>query len=78
MEYCGSKARVPHGDGTWSEFMPIREAQRYEHTLKVQQFLRMLRKGGTVIGLSDDVPAMYAAQDLFRKERESGVNTFTL
>jgi len=77
MEYCGNSARVPHGDGTWSKFMPVREAQRYEHTLKVQRFLTMLRAGKQVIGLSNDIPAMYAAQDLYKKEREAAVNSPT-
>jgi hypothetical protein len=78
MEYCCDKARVPHGDGTWSKFMPVREAQRYEHTLKVQRFLTMLRAGKQVIDLSNDFAAMYDAQDLYKKERESVVTTLTL
>jgi hypothetical protein len=77
MEYCNDKARVPHGDGTWSKFMPIREAQRYEHNLDVQRFLNMQRAGKQIIGLSNDVAAMYAAQDLYKKERESATNTLT-
>jgi len=77
MEYCNDKARVPHGDGTWSKFMPIREAQRYEHTLMVQRFLTMLRAGKHVIGLSNDFAAMYDAQAQYKKERESVVSTLT-
>ena len=77
MEYCGNSARVPHGDGTWSKFMPVREAQRYEHTLKVQRFLTMLRAGKHVIGLSNDFAAMYDAQAQYKKERESATNTLT-
>ena len=77
MEYCGNAARVPHGDGTWSKFMPIREAQRYEHALKVQRFLTMLRAGKHVIGLSNDFAAMYDAQAQYNKERESVVSTLT-
>jgi hypothetical protein len=77
MEYLGRAARVPHGDGTWSKFMPIREAEKYEHHLNVQRFLKMLRAGKHVIGLSDDIPAMYAAQNLYKKERESAANTLT-
>ena len=44
MEYLGRSARVPHGDGTWSKFMPIREAEKYEHNLlivKKQQVVLM-------------------------------------
>ena len=77
MEYCGDKARVPHGDGTWSKFMPIGEAQNYEHNLKVGRFLNMLRAGKQVIGLSNDFAAMYDAQAQYKKERESAVNTLT-
>ena len=77
MEYCGDKARVPHGDGTWSKFMPIREAQRYEHTLKVQRFLNMLRAGKQVIGLSNDFAAMYDAQEQYQKERGTAANSPT-
>ena len=77
MEYCGDKVRVPHGDGTWSKFMPVREAQRYEHTLKVQRFLTMLRAGKQIIGLSNDFAAMSDAQAQYKKERESVVSTLT-
>jgi hypothetical protein len=77
MEYCGNSARVPLGNGQWSKFMPIREAQRYEHILKVQRFLKMLRAGKQVIGLSNDFAAMYDAQAQYKKERESVVSTLT-
>ena len=77
MEYCNDKARVPHGDGTWSKFMPIREAQRYEHTLKVGRFLTMLRAGKKIIALSNDFAAVYDAQAQYTKERESVVSTLT-
>ena len=77
MEYCGNSARVPLGNGQWSKFMPICEALRYEHNLKVQRFLAMLRAGRQVIGLSNDFAAMYDAQDLYKKEREAAVNSPT-
>ena len=77
MEYCGNSARVPHGDGTWSKFMPIRDAQHYEHKLNVQRFLMMLRAGKQVIGLSDDIPAMCDAHAQYKKERESVASTLT-
>jgi hypothetical protein len=75
MEYCGRSARVPLGNGQWSAFMPIADAQKYEHNLKVQRFLGMLRTGKQVIGLRGDIPAMYEAQDLYKEERESATNT---
>jgi hypothetical protein len=77
MEYCGNKARIPLGNGHWSKFMPVREAQHYEHILKVQRFLTMLRAGKQIIDLRNDFAAMYAAQDLYKKERESATNTLT-
>jgi hypothetical protein len=77
MEHCGRSARVPLDNGTWSKFMPIAEAEKYEHTLKVEQFLAMLRAGKQVIGLRGDIPAMYEAQDLYKEEREGANNTLT-
>jgi hypothetical protein len=77
MEYCGRSARVPLGNGTWSKFMPIAEAQQYEHTLKVQSFLTMLRAGKQIIGLRNDIPAMEEAREMFQEEREGAINTPT-
>jgi hypothetical protein len=57
--------------------MPISEAEKYEHTLKVQRFLNMLQAGKQVIGLSSDMAAMYAAQEEFKRVRESAANTLT-
>jgi hypothetical protein len=70
MEYCGRSARIPLGNGTWTKFMLIPEAVKYEHSLKVQRFLTMLRAGKQVIGLRNDIPAMCDAQDLYKEERE--------
>ena len=75
MQYLGNAAQVPLGNGKWSKFMPIAEAERFEHNLKVQRFLTMLRAGKTVIGLRNDIPAMCDAQDLYKEERESATNT---
>ena len=75
MQYLGNSAQVPLGDGKWSKFMPIPVAEKFEHKLKVQRFLRMLRAGKQVTGLSNDIPAMYEAQDLYKEERESAENT---
>ena len=77
MEYCGRSARVPLGDGKWSKFMPITEAEKYEHNLKVQRFLTMLRAGKQVIGLRGDILAREEAQDLYKEEREGAANTLT-
>jgi len=77
MQYLGNSAQVPLGDGKWSKFMPIAEAVKFEHTLKVQRFLTMLRVGKTVIGLRGDIPAMEEAQDLYNAERRGADNTPT-
>jgi hypothetical protein len=50
--------------------LPIPEAEKFEHSLKVQRFLMMLRAGKQVIGLRGDIPAMSDAQDLYKEERE--------
>jgi hypothetical protein len=76
MQYCGNKARV-FVAGKWSPFMPINDAVKFQHDCKVRRFLAMLRAGKHVIGLSDDVPAMHAAQEAYKKERESVVTTLT-
>ena len=75
MEYHGNKARVPHGDGTWSKFLPIPEAQRYAHTLSTQRFLNLLRAGKTIIGLHSDAAAISAARRLYTQEREAGTSS---
>jgi hypothetical protein len=77
VEYCGRSARVPLGNGTWSKFMLIPEAERYEHTLKVERYLDMLRAGKQVIGLRGDILAIYEARDLYKEEREGANNTLT-
>jgi hypothetical protein len=77
MEYCGRSARVPLGNGKWSRFMPIPDAQQYEHTLKVQASLNMLRAGKQIIGLRNDIPAMEEAREMYAEERESAANTLT-
>lgn len=77
MQYLGRSAQVPLGDSKWSKFMPIAEAVKFEHTLKVQRFLEMLRASKTVIGLRGDMPAMYAAQEEYQKECEAAANTPT-
>jgi hypothetical protein len=75
MQYCGNSAQVPLGDGTWSKFMPIAEAEKYEHNLKVQRYLDMLRAGKQVIGLRGDIPAMCKARDLYKEARKSAEDT---
>ena len=77
MEYCGRSARVPLGNGQWSKFMPIVEAEKYEHTLRVNHYLDMLRAGKKIIGLRNDIPAMMDAQDIYKEEREGADNTPT-
>ena len=77
MEYCGRSARVPLGDGKWSRFMPIAEAEKYEHTLKVQAFLNMLRAGKRIIGLRNDIPAMKEAREQYQAERRVAANNPT-
>jgi hypothetical protein len=77
MEYCNDKARVPHGDGTWSKFMPIREAQRYEHNLRVQRFLTALRAGHRVLALNSECAALDEATEILKKERGGVVTTPT-
>ena len=42
MQYLGNSAQVPLGDSKWSCFIPIPEAEKFEHNLKVQRFLNML------------------------------------
>jgi hypothetical protein len=68
---------VPLGNGQWSRFMPIAEAERFQHQLKVERFVNMLRAGKHVIELSDDIPAMYDAQERWQQEREAGANSPT-
>ena len=77
MEYCGRSARVPLGNGTWSKFMPLPEAKKFEHNLRVQRFLTMLRAGKQEIGLRGDIPAMMDAQDRYKEEREVATNNPT-
>jgi hypothetical protein len=57
--------------------MPILDAEKYEHTLKVQRFLNMLRAGKQVIGLRGNIPAMSDAQDRYKEEREVATNNPT-
>jgi len=77
MQYLGNSARVPLGNGTWSKFMPIAQAVKYEHNLKKDRFLQMLRAGKTIIALAGDSAAVYAAAEEFKREREAAANTLT-
>lgn len=69
MQYLGNTASVPLGNGKWSPFLPIREAERLVHNLDVERFLNVLRAGKTIIGFHSDAAAIYDAQQLFKKEQ---------
>lgn len=77
MMYSGNKASVPLGNGKWSPFMPIPDAEKLEHNMKLQRFLTMLRAGKQIMGLRNDIPAMMDAQDMYKAERRGAMNTPT-
>ena len=57
--------------------MLIPEAEKYEHNLKVERFLTLIRAGKQIIGLRGDIPAMEEAREQYRAEREGADNTLT-
>lgn len=70
MTTCGTKAQV-FVDGTWSKWMPIAVAEAFEHNLKVERFLGMLRNHQQIIYLREDEAATNAALELYDAERRA-------
>lgn len=78
MTINGNRASVFNDKNkTWSKFMPIAEAEKYEHNLRVQRFLTSLRAGKQIIGLRNEISAMMDAQDIYKAEREGASNTLS-